>query len=958
MGEWYAVAAMRPARSTLGAILVIAVGLLPLVPIVAFGPPGLGHDLDFHHAHVRAFADAVADGAGYPSWAAPMNGGYGAPSFRFYPPLGWALAAACGALTGDTMSGFFVAAAIASVLGAVALYRLLRRDVGRVPALLGVAIFVVSPYAILDLYYRFAWAEYCAIQWMPAIVLALRRQLERPGGWRAVALAACTCGLVATHVVTALTFGPLLVLAVGYEALRRRSWRTVVAGALPAAFGLAAAAPLLLPIVIEGGLVHLEHITASRHGQVGRNFLFRDEQTLGFTASYFKNTVEFAALAQLAVVVGAAAALALRRRLTGGVVALVVAAIAHLYLSTAWSAPVWRWFPWLGTVQFPWRLLGALGFLCAWLVAAAAGGTPIPGRSRRLARACALGVPLVAVVAFSLDAVRTSLAPDEPWLINVREQPRPTSVVTREYLPKAVEVGNLMELVDYDPERRTVAIAGEARFEWIVWTGQHRRARVRVDSDVAHVVLPIFRYAGWKATIDGAPVAIDGPNAMALIEVAVPRGEHVLDVRDTGGTARRVGWWIALAAIGVGGLLAFARRGPGRVSPAARPFFVGRARLVPLGVAAALVAAPIVAPLPPIRPPIVVVTGAALRADHAAFNGYARPTTPNLSFLCGHEGIVIRRAYTPVPDPAAAADELFAASGLVQRFRDAGYSIGAFLGTDLLASRPALAAALPGARVPESGRRTPDAEVIARAMLWLRAEGDRPTFLWVHLADSGGPWLAGDDGFVSPPGPRVAPDAIPESLRIRDAAGRIVTDLSIYRDRYDDVLVRTDRTLGRFLTDLYRTHRYDAAAVAVVGLAGIDLGDGPTPLVQGASLHESQTAVMCMLKLPGARHGGEAIFGAPVDVRWLAPTFTELLPGAAREARSLVRLLESPDERWAVEVRSPDGAVVDRVFDDVKVRWTRGADPAVLRRNVLPPWEEPWTGPLPDVATRALDGRR
>jgi uncharacterized membrane protein len=77
-------------KSTLGhrhqaiAFAVVA-SFAAIVPAILWGIPS-NLDLTNHFRFTLPFYDAIAAGDLYPGWLAESNGGYGDPSFRFYPP--------------------------------------------------------------------------------------------------------------------------------------------------------------------------------------------------------------------------------------------------------------------------------------------------------------------------------------------------------------------------------------------------------------------------------------------------------------------------------------------------------------------------------------------------------------------------------------------------------------------------------------------------------------------------------------------------------------------------------------------------------------------------------------------------------------------------------------------------------------------------------------------------------
>jgi hypothetical protein len=80
--------------------IVIAVSFAVMVPAIIWGIPS-NLDLTNHFRFAVPFYEAIAAGNFYPGWLAESNGGYGDPSFRFYPPAFYYLLAAFRFLIGN-----------------------------------------------------------------------------------------------------------------------------------------------------------------------------------------------------------------------------------------------------------------------------------------------------------------------------------------------------------------------------------------------------------------------------------------------------------------------------------------------------------------------------------------------------------------------------------------------------------------------------------------------------------------------------------------------------------------------------------------------------------------------------------------------------------------------------------------------------------------------------------------
>ncbi len=113
-------------KSTLGnwqpaiAFAVVA-AFLTIVPAIVWGIPS-NLDLTNHFRFALPFYDAIAAGDLYPGWLAESNGGYGDPSFRFYPPALYYLLAAARFVIGNWYGATLVVFVMVSIAGALGMY--------------------------------------------------------------------------------------------------------------------------------------------------------------------------------------------------------------------------------------------------------------------------------------------------------------------------------------------------------------------------------------------------------------------------------------------------------------------------------------------------------------------------------------------------------------------------------------------------------------------------------------------------------------------------------------------------------------------------------------------------------------------------------------------------------------------------------------------------------------------
>ncbi len=115
-------------------------------------------------------------------------------------------------------------------------------------------------------------------------------------------------------------------------------------------------------------------------------------------------------------------------------------------------------------------------------------------------------------------------------------------------------------------------------------------------------------------------------------------------------------------------------------------------------------------------------------------------------------------------------------------------------------------------------------------------------------------------------------------------------------------------------------------------------------------------------ELPGNRYRKRGLDRTPLSITGLAPTILEVVrikSDTDTIRHSLLRSVEAsgPSDLRAggVVVVRPDGTGHDRIFQRFKVRTVTGNPPRLIQRLDAPPWEGPWTGPVPRSAKAWLE---
>jgi hypothetical protein len=538
--------------------IVCAIGAAVTAPPIWVGFPRRADDAVAHVNWLSVFAPQLWSGEVYPRWLTDMNGGFGSPAFFFYPPLAHYAAAALHPLVGDGWRALGLASALAVILSGCTAYAWLGTFVPPRAALMGALVYIIMPYHVaVDLYTRGAYAELWAFVWLPLLARATTT-LARGEACTPVGVATAYALLIVTHLPTALLASPLPAVQAIAEAPRGRSARALLRAALGLSLGLGLAAVYLAPALLDQGSLSQRalHGTALAYDQ----WFIRP---LGGSNSRVRNITLVVLLTACAGAWGAVTHAVGRGPVAQRpVIFWSVVLVGSVLLMTPLARPVWEGLPLLQEVQFPYRF-GTIATLAATALAAAgAAGLRREGaRIHLVALTAGLGLAGLCVVSTAV-AVRhqltdpTALTPDQRHTLNLKLE-------VLEYRPRwagADVIGSLQH------DARVIEGAGGVK----VTSWQPRAIGFLVQAEnVAVVRIGQFYYAGWRAMVDGAPVAVMPSTGDGLLRLTVPPGWHEVVVSLVPSNAERWGWMLsgitALSLVAILGAAAVARRRAGRI---------------------------------------------------------------------------------------------------------------------------------------------------------------------------------------------------------------------------------------------------------------------------------------------------------------------------------------------------------------------------------------------------------
>jgi hypothetical protein len=539
---------------------------LPLLGRTGFA----SHEGSNPYIRVLEHLREIQDGHWLPQTYPDLFRGAGYAFPRFYPPLGNSVAAALTALTGDAVAGVHLSYLLSIVLSALAMYTLLRGvGQGQLIATVGAFAYLSFPYRFQDVFVRGALAECWTFVWYPLILL---------GGWRIQEgqrapwyLPVAIAGLVLSHAQMTLYFALVCaILLVSWRGSSKAAVFRTAGGVGLLALGLSAwywlPQQYYLPEIwasvprilwAEASQVQREavHLAQALTGRPERNGMSLWVGLVGLLAN---------GLAVYGLIRGREPAAAFWHRRARWLLIpwwllfgfLLAPGIALAVLPKAF-----------GYIQFPWRVLGQMGFLSAASVACSLAAE----RSRWLTMT-ATGILFVGVFGAGLEPY---LRPEWTGAALARRlASRPVRyglTSSSEYLPRSVPGFGGPYIRALNALSREIRSAPRGSEGVIVRSFVRRgsASELAVESrDSGVVILPLIYYDFYRlesATGD----RLKAQDSLGLLTVAVGPGRHIIRVSER---LTFVSWLgLTITGLSCAAGLAHAWRRRMRADPPARP---------------------------------------------------------------------------------------------------------------------------------------------------------------------------------------------------------------------------------------------------------------------------------------------------------------------------------------------------------------------------------------------------
>lgn len=351
---------------------IVGIGLILTIPIVINGCL-LAHDLQHHLIYAKSFSEQFWKGDFYPRWLQNLNAGLGSPTFFFYAPIPYYFTSLFYSLFTHNQSScneLGLSSSLALIASGLTAYFWLKEITPKNSALIASILYMAWPYHLaVDLYRRFAFAEYWSFVWLP-LILYFSRKIVRGSRINIIGLALGFSLLALTHLPSFIIFFPV---PIGYALLlaNRNQWKIVISRLVLAVIIMVGLSAIYwLPAMTTQESISMDAIL-TREFDYENNFLFTGPK-------FAHKRIVWQYLEILTVLTGGLAFSAWKISGQGLEVTsrresnywMVIAMIA-LFMTLPLSKFVWDALPAVQRIQFPWRFNTVLTVAIVGLLALA-----------------------------------------------------------------------------------------------------------------------------------------------------------------------------------------------------------------------------------------------------------------------------------------------------------------------------------------------------------------------------------------------------------------------------------------------------------------------------------------------------------------------------------------------------------------------------------------------------------
>ncbi len=481
-------------------------------------------------------------------WSLDLGYGYGYPLFNYYPPLPYLIGQPFRWLGFQYIDVVKIVGILGFITTAVFMYLLSKEFWGRLGGLVAAAFYTYAPYHSVDFYVRGAMNEFWALALFPAIFLTTYKLISTSQKKWIPWVSLSVAGLMLSHNPILMIFAPVLVIWCLFWVFRLNRLNILVSLGLSALWALGLAAFFTLPVLFETKFVSVWTLTAGYFNYLA-HFLDLNQIFLRINWGYGESvygrgdTMSFA-IGFLHWIIPAFILFLLPfsqklKKYFSLILFLALGTLSFLFMSHFKATPIWKAFPPLEFLQFPWRFLTLAIFATSFLSGAIA---LIVKNKLLLSSSLAL-----------LLLLNANYFHPRQWYPDITD--------AKKFSGKSWQLLITSGIFDYlpiwapqppaDPALEDIKfVSGDGIYSTLVKKTNRQKYLVTTWTPATIVELQTYYFPGWKIWVDGKEVKIDPSRDKTLgrMQVDLSPGKHTVTARLTNTPIRTIGNILSLTA--------------------------------------------------------------------------------------------------------------------------------------------------------------------------------------------------------------------------------------------------------------------------------------------------------------------------------------------------------------------------------------------------------------------------
>ena len=350
---------------------IVVIGLILTIPVLFHGVFLADDLLPYHLKWAKNFSEQFWSGDLYPRWLQGMNAGLGSPTFFFYAPIPYYFTSLFHPLFANDPQGWYqlkFSASFALIASGITAYIWLETITNKNSAFISSLIYMALPYHLsVDLYRRFAFAEYWSFVWMP-LILYFSVKIINGHRLNILGFAVSFALLIMTHVITLIMFFSVPLGYIVVMAGKRRRKKALVHTGLALILAIGLSAIYWLPAITTQKYISMKEIMGISYFY-GKLFLFSNQPTY-YSQNLWKYlevmTLLMGGLASCAFIIARTNSIATSRQENNY---WFFIAMMALFMTLPLSRPLWDVLTAVQKVQFSWRFNSILVVATTALIA-------------------------------------------------------------------------------------------------------------------------------------------------------------------------------------------------------------------------------------------------------------------------------------------------------------------------------------------------------------------------------------------------------------------------------------------------------------------------------------------------------------------------------------------------------------------------------------------------------------